>query len=458
VIGLVLVLLVAGVVAFRLRANLPREVAVDAPLAPDGEAKTMGLRWTSPPLDGQIYARPVLAGDLVIVATENNSLYGLDPTSGRVVWGPTHVGNATPLKDLERQGKPEGCGNIDPLGITGAPGVDAATGSLFAVAEVLDDPSAPPKHVLVGVRARTGEQLFPPVVVDPPGADTKYLQQRPAIAVANGRAYVAFGGLAGDCGTYHGWVVAVPTTGTEPPAFYQVAAEPASNWGGAIWAPAGPSIDERGNVYVATGNSFEPPPDPAFDRGDAVIELTPTLQEVGFWAPKTYREDNELDADLGSTSPLLLPGNLVFQVGKSGTAYLIGTRGAGANPLGGIGGEIDQTDLCPSYGGSAFRAPLIYAACTSGMHGVQLDTQGSTPELRVVWRARVAATGPPVVAGDVVWATDPANHALYGLDASTGAVRHQRRDLGSMTRFSTPTISGDTVVVASGATIVALTP
>jgi len=456
VIGLVVALVVAGAVIVRFRPKSVEVVEEKAPLAPESDPSTMALQWSSAELDGLIYARPVLAGDLVVVATENNSLYGLDRGTGHTTWGPTHIGNATPLRDLERQGKPEGCGNIDPLGITGAPGVDPATGTAFAVAEVLADPAQPPAHLLVGVDVRTGAQRFAPISVDPPGADTKVLQQRPAIAVANGRAYVTFGGLAGDCGDYHGWVVAVPTSGTEPPAFYEVAPQPETNRGGAIWAPVGPSIDAQGNVYVATGNSFEPPPDPAFDRGDAVIELSPTLEEIGWWAPSTYREDNEVDADLGSTSPLLLPGDLVFQIGKRGTGYLISTRVPGANPLGGIGGEVAQTDICAAYGGSAFRAPLIYAACTNGLHGVELDTQGSAPALRVKWRARVLATGPPVVDGDVVWSTDPANRAVYGLDATTGAVRTQRRDVGPMTRFTTPTVSGDTVYVATGASLVTL--
>jgi outer membrane protein assembly factor BamB len=458
VVTLAVLLVIATGVAVRARANLPAPTPPDAaPFAPGGTAgRSLEQRWRSAELDGQIYARPVMARGLVIVATENNSLYGLDPADGHIVWGPTNLGPATPIAELDRQGKPEGCGNIDPLGITGAPGVDEASGTVFAVGEVLAEPGKAPAHLFAGVDATTGAPRFAPFPIDPPNTDTKVLQQRPALAVANGLVYVGFGGLAGDCGDYHGWLVAVPASGDRSPRFYEVAANE-GNWGGAIWAPAGPTIDSKGNVLVATGNSFEPPPDPAFDRGDAVIKLSPTLDEIGFWAPSTYRRDNEDDLDLGSTSPLLLTDDLSFQIGKSNKAYLIATNGTGENPLGGVGGEIANEDVCAGFGGSAYKAPIIFAACTTGMHGVELVTSGPKPALRVAWRATVTATGPPAVAGDLVWSTDPGHQTLYALDARTGEVKAQRDKLGAMTRFSTPTIAGDTVFVAAGNGITAIT-
>ena len=52
--------------------------------------------------------------------------------------------------------------------------------------------------------------------IDPPFANNPshyYIpaeQQRPALTLANGRLYVDFGGLDGDCGQYHGYVVDLP--------------------------------------------------------------------------------------------------------------------------------------------------------------------------------------------------------------------------------------------------------
>ena len=42
--------------------------------------------WESADLDGAVYAQPLVAGDKVLVATEANSVYALDPTSGRQLW------------------------------------------------------------------------------------------------------------------------------------------------------------------------------------------------------------------------------------------------------------------------------------------------------------------------------------------------------------------------------------
>ena len=89
-------------------------------------------------LDGSVYAEPLVVGNRVIVATEGDSLYALDPNTGSVQWH-TNVGAPVPLSSLP-------CGNIDPLGITGTPVYDPATGLVFAVAEI-----SGPAHILVGL-------------------------------------------------------------------------------------------------------------------------------------------------------------------------------------------------------------------------------------------------------------------------------------------------------------------
>src|SRR5690348_2173177 len=62
--------------------------------------------WESDPLDGQVYAQPIVVGGRVFVATENNSVYALDPSSGQVLWM-QHLGDPVPRSMLP-------CGNIDP--------------------------------------------------------------------------------------------------------------------------------------------------------------------------------------------------------------------------------------------------------------------------------------------------------------------------------------------------------
>src|SRR5690242_18424898 len=187
-------------------------------------------------LDGAVYGQPLLVGQLVIAATENDSIYALDQATGRVIWR-TNVGTPVPLSDLP-------CGNIDPLGITGTPVYDPATHLVFAVAEITGF-----SHTLVGVDVNTGKVLVRQPV-DAPGMDARAHQQRAALALANGMVYVAYGGLDGDCSDYIGRVVALHTNGQGPLLVYTI---PTSREGG-IWAPSGPAVDANGNIYVAVGN------------------------------------------------------------------------------------------------------------------------------------------------------------------------------------------------------------
>ena len=71
--------------------------------------------WTAGPLDGALYAEPLLDGDNVIVATEDDSVYDFDAVSGRQLWRDT-------LGTPRTSNFP--CGDIKPLGITGTPVID----------------------------------------------------------------------------------------------------------------------------------------------------------------------------------------------------------------------------------------------------------------------------------------------------------------------------------------------
>ena len=74
--------------------------------------------WTAA-VDGAAYAQPLIVGSEVIVATENDTVYVLDVSTGAVRWS-RHLASPVP------SGLP--CGNIDPSGITGTPVADVAAG------------------------------------------------------------------------------------------------------------------------------------------------------------------------------------------------------------------------------------------------------------------------------------------------------------------------------------------
>ncbi len=234
-------------------ANVARTgVASGFPTFHDG----LTTAWAAT-LDGAVYGEPLGVGGRVIVATENDSVYALDPTNGHVLWR-RHLGTPVPLASLP-------CGDIDPLGITSTPVYDPGSQSLFVVAEV-----SGPHHVLVALDPATGALRWSRGV-DLPGNNPLAYQQRAALALGRGYVYIGFGGLAGDCGAYRGEVVGVPVSGHGATIAYRV---PVAREG-AVWAPGGPVLDASGNLYVSVGNGSSTT---TYDGSDSVLELSPTLR------------------------------------------------------------------------------------------------------------------------------------------------------------------------------------
>jgi outer membrane protein assembly factor BamB len=379
------------------------------------------------PLDGAVYAEPLVVNGAVIVATENDTLYALDARSGQIQWH-TSVGTPVSLSDLP-------CGNINPLGITGTPVYDPQTGLVFAVAEIQG-----PAHLLVGVDVKTG-QVKVRRLVDPPGANPQVHQQRAALALYRDKVYIAFGGLYGDCGDYHGMVVASRTDGTGELLTYQV---PTPREGG-IWAPPGPVIDAQGNLYVTVGNGAVTQGD--WDHTDSVLHLSPTLQLEDAFAPQSWQSDNASDADLGSMGPVLLPNGLIYANGKSGQGYLLR-----ADHLGGIGGQIQTISLCSAYGGAAVSGQVAFIPCADGLREIKLESGTS---LVPGWQAPQQVTGSPVIGGNTVYSLDPAGGMLYALDAAAGSVL-ATISVGTTSRFATPTLAQSSIFVGTLKGIVAV--
>lgn len=392
--------------------------------APDPQQ--LARAW-SRQLDGAVYAEPLVVGQRVIVATEGDTLYALDKGTGQVQWR-TNVGTPVPLSSLP-------CGDIDPLGITGTPVYDPATGLVFAVAEI-----SGPAHILVGVDLATGKvRVRRPV--DIPSMDPRAHQQRAALALFKNMVYIAYGGLDGDCSDYIGTVVASRTDGSGPLYSFRV---PTPREGG-IWAPSGPAIDAAGNVYVAVGNGAIT--QGTWDHSDSILRLSSTLKLLDGFAPTQWGQDNASDADLGSMGPILLPGGLIFADGKAGLGYLLH-----ANNLGGIGGQAAVASICRAFGGSALLGSTLFVPCDDGLREVIV---GPGASLQLGWKVQAPIIGSPIVGGHTVYSLDPGG-TLYALDAASGNLRAML-SVGATSRFATPTLSGNQVFVGTLSGIVAAT-
>jgi outer membrane protein assembly factor BamB len=163
----------------------------------------------------------------------------------------------------------------------------------------------------------------------------------------------------------------------------------------AIWGRAGAVIDPSdGHIFIATGNGDW---NGTTDWGDALVELDAGATRIlGNYTPADTEELNDSDLDLGSTSPVLLGGDLLAQGGKDGKIRLLSRQAiAGSAPHKDHELQVVST---PS-GTDLFTQPAVwqhdgqiwmFAADGGGTEAWQV--RGGS--LRQEWRNGTAGTSP----------------------------------------------------------------
>lgn len=297
------------------------------------------------PVDGQIYAQPLYVGGVrisrrgrkncVFAATMNNTVYAIDadaPTAAPPLWR-VNLGDPVPFAALS------GAMDIDPqVGILSTPVIDIAVQAIYVVSDTFEDGS--PVFRLHALSLADGrEMLNGPVVIaaSAPGTgagsvnglinfDASRQLQRPGLALANGNVYVAFGSHA-DEAPYHGWLIAYNAWNLQQ----QVAVfnTTPNGGGGGIWQSGhAPAVDDRGDVYVVTGNGDF---DGNTNFGGAVIKLAGSNLAVLDWhVPAEWQYQDANDVDLGSTGGILFSfSNLLLAGDKNGDLIYLDTRAMG---------------------------------------------------------------------------------------------------------------------------------
>ena len=379
-----------------------------APASP--AAGPLAIAWRRR-LDGAVYGQPLVVGDLVIAATEGDTVYGLDRATGRVRWH-VHLGTPVPLSALP-------CGDIDPLGITGTPVYDPATRMVYAVAETTGF-----HHVLAGIAVPSGKLVFSPERPDPGRATARTTSSARRWRWTRAASTWRSAGWPATAGPTR-----VRSTGSRPAAagrwsptgYRRQGRRHAGHRAARSSARPAPSTSAR-----ATG----PPPPRPWDGSDSVTALTPGLRRTGIFAPITWPQDNASDLDLGSSPPALLSGGRLLIAGKRGTAYLLN-----ASHLAGVGSQVAQAPVCPAYGGLSVAGQVVYLPCEGGGMAA-VDTAGN--RIKVLWRGPPGAAGSPVLGGGAVWVPDWTTGVLYQLDPGTGQVRHKIRLGTALPHFASP--------------------
>ena len=384
-------------------------------------------------ISGNVYAQPLYVEDgpggtsMVIVVTESNNVYALGGNNGTVIWQ-RNLG--TPVTS----GLP--CGNINPLGITGTPVIHLASRSLFLDA-MIDGPTK--KHFIYSLNLDTGvTNPGWPVDVNATAVsggnifNSTVQNQRAGLGIVNNVVYVPYSGLAGDCGSYRGWVVGVPVNN---PA--SVTAWATTAVGGGIWGHGGIASDGI-TPFVVTGNTFGTGGN--WGGGEAVVRLQPgpifTGSPTDYWAPTNWLSLDNGDTDLGGSGAIVVdvpraaPSALLVALGKDGKAYLINR-----NDMGGISGPVASATVA---GGPIIQAAASYRT-SQGTYVVLRATSNTLSAFRIT------ATGPPTITSGwsvtqngrgspFVTSTDGTNNAivwvvgaegdqrLHGYNGDTGAV------------------------------------
>jgi hypothetical protein len=394
-------------------------------------------------IHGHVYAQPLYieggpSGKAMLIAvTESNLVYALDAATGGVIWT-NSVGAPVPLGTLP-------CGDIDPLGITGTPIVDLPSHTLFLDAMTTPDRGATKKHLIFALAVDTGTTRSGwPVDVNATArsgttAFTSLTQnERGALAIVNGVVYVPYGGHAGDCSTYHGWLVGVPM---DNPA--GVLAWATTARAGGAWAVGGVASDGA-NPFIATGNTMGVS---VWSGGEAIIRFQtgPVFsgQTADYWAPTNWVALDNSDTDIGGSGPLLVdvpgakPSSLVVSLGKDGNAYLLDRSN-----LGGVRMPVARAHLSTSeiiQAAATYQtAQGTYVAFSNG--GGQLSafriTATAPPTITNAWTANARGRGSPFVTSNdgtnsaIVWVVGtegldsgaPGDQRLHGFDGDTGKV------------------------------------
>ncbi len=452
--------------------------------------------------DGKVDAQPLFlsglvvpgvgARDVVYVATEHDSVYAFDASSGSTLWQVSLLGTGETTSDTR------GCSQVTPeIGITSTPVIDRSRGANGIVYVVAMSKTASGAYVqrLHALDAALGSELlggpqtvqasFPGTGAGSSGGvvnfDPKQYEERAGLLEINGQIVTVWTSHC-DIDPYTGWIISYDAGTLTRSSVLNVT--PNGSRGGMWMAGAGPAADSQGNVYVLDGNG-------TFDTtltsagfpnkgnfGNAFIKIATAggLSVADYFATFDTVSASNADTDLGSGGAMVFPDfvdasgatrHLAIGAGKDGHMYVVdrdamGKWNASSNQ--------NYQDISGALGGSVFSMPAYFN------NTLYYGASGAKLKAFAIASARVSATAasssavsfaypgttPSISASGstnaIVWAVENKNPAvLHAYDAtnlgrelynSTQAA-NGRDSFGSGNKFITPTIVNGRVYVGT---------
>lgn len=373
------------------------------------------------PTDSVVFAEPLFvpgvsvggtAHDLVVVATENDTAYAFDATTGTQLWKHSYLsGNQVP----QPISSVNGCTQITPtIGVSSTPVVDPATHSLYAVAKFLDPKDRTYHAQLRSLDLGTGNENRRPVEIaasvtlnNGRGAKHRFTpqwqQQRAALLLERGVVYVGFGSSCDEHAEFvSGWLFAYDAATMKRLAVFNTAPDYLGKSGyymDSIWQGTfGPAADDAGDIFLATGNGdFDADVTGGANYGDSVLRLSPRLAVKDFFTPYNQQYLAQNDLDVGSAGVMVIPGQftgkyrLAVAGGKNGAIFLLDRDDLGGFTSGGPDKVLQEIDGPTT---ALFDGPALYGTTVYyGFSGRPLVAYAvrTSPQPHLVESSRTAA-------------------------------------------------------------------
>ena len=454
-------------------------------------------------VDGKVDAQPLYLSNVSIpgvgtknilyVATEHGSVFAFDAdnvsgTSVKPLWQiSTQLAGEGPSDD-------RGCSQVTPeIGVTSTPVIDRTRGAIYVIA-VSKDGGGNYFHRLHALDLTTGKELFggpTTIAASVPGNgagstggtvtfDPSEYNERPGLLDLNGTIYTTWGSHC-DAGPYTSWMMSFSADTLKQTSVLNLV--PNGSDGGIWMSGTAPAADAAGNIYFLIGNgTFDTTLNASGlpsqgDCGNCFVKVSSTapLKLIDYFTPLNTVAESNVDEDLGSGGPLLLPDvtdasgktrHLAVGSGKDAIIYVLDRDNMGKfsatqnNIYQQISGQLASGEFAkPSY----FNNTVYYCAVSDSIKafpivsGKLATTPSSTTSIQFGYPGATPAISANGTSNGIVWAVDNAatavlhaydaanlSNELYNSNQASGS-----RDQFAGNKFITPMIANGKVFVGT---------